>query len=75
MSQVKNLIIEELKLGAKLSKEYMEKIEKSKTKTKKSFYQKKLERNNDLNAKMVLALDRMSSNKGGENEQTPDDQK
>ena len=72
MSQVKDLIIEELKLGAKLSKEYMEKIENSKTKTKECFYQKKLKRNNDLNAKMVLALDRMSS-KGDENEQTPND--
>jgi hypothetical protein len=72
MSQVKDLIIEELKLGAKLSKEYMKKIENSKTKTKKSFYQKKLEKNNDLNAKMVLALDRMS--KGDENEQTPNEQ-
>jgi len=62
--QVKNQLVDMMVV----SKNLQEKISQSKTKIKKSYYMKKLKKNNIQFAKLIKAYDQMNSPKGEINE-------
>jgi len=60
MSFVKEALIAEIQDAIKLSKEYKEKIDTAKTTVKQTVYRKKLKKNNQIVADMVMALDKLN---------------
>lgn len=59
MSIVQDSLRKELALAVTLSKDYDKKIKSAKTKTKTNFYKKKLKKNNNLIANMIIGLDKI----------------
>lgn len=59
MSLVKDALVAELQSVFTLSKEYADKIKNAETRTKSDFYKKKLKKNNQIAADMVIALDKL----------------
>lgn len=61
MSQaVKLAIVEELKDRIRISLEFRKKYDEARTPFKKTFYMKKLKENNELAAKLLVALNRVN---------------
>lgn len=75
MSQIRDMLLEELQDGAKVSKQFIAGMDEAKTKTKKIYYKKKLQKNNEKNAKIVMALQRLEEVKEKNDEYTSDDSK
>jgi len=67
MSVVQDALRKELSSAVTLSQEYSSKASSAKTKTKTEYYKKKLKKNNNLIANMIMALDKIE--KGGYNSQ------
>lgn len=61
MSVVKDILIDELKSSIALSSEYAIKIKRAKTKTKANLYHKKLKKNNQIVADLIVALDKLDN--------------
>jgi len=61
MSVVKKALLDELQTSIRLSKEYSDKIKNAKTKTKIDLYRKKLKKNNNIIADMMIALDKLEN--------------
>ena len=61
MSIVKNAIKEELTTAVAVSKGYANKIATAKTKIKSDTYRKKLKKNNQVVANLLLALDKIEN--------------
>jgi len=61
MSFVKETIVEELSTAIEKSKEYADKIKRAKTKTKSDIYHKKLKKNNQIVADLLIALDKLEN--------------
>jgi len=59
MSLIKNAVIDELRAAMALSKEFKEKIDGAKTDIKRKTYKKKLKKNNEIVADLVMALDKL----------------
>lgn len=59
MSLVKEAIMAELQDAIKLSTEYKEKLDNAKTDIKAKTYKKKLKKNNQIIADMLIALDKL----------------
>lgn len=66
MSVVQEALTEELKARIKTTAFYREQIETAKTNAKKNLYTKKLRKNNQIVADILIALDKLLK------EQTPD---
>lgn len=74
MSSIKELLVEELRKGATLSTEYKEAKDGSKTRYKRNYYLKKLQKNNELNAKIIVTLERLNEEEK-KDEHTSDNEK
>jgi RNA processing factor Prp31 len=59
MSFVKEALIEEIREAIKRSTDYKEKIDTAKTSIKANTYKKKLKKNNQIVADLVMALDKI----------------
>ncbi len=59
MSIVRDSLRKELSLAVTLSEEYSTKAKSAKTKTKNTYFTKKLKKNNNLIANMIIALDKI----------------
>ncbi len=70
MSVIRDSIRQELTLAVNLSTEYSSKVKFAKTKTKSNYYSKKLKKNNNLIANMIISLDKIE--KSGYNAQKLD---
>lgn len=67
MSIVRDSLRAELNKAVEISKEYSSKVKSAKTKIKKTYFTKKLKKNNNLIANMIIALDKIE--KGSYNNQ------
>jgi hypothetical protein len=72
MSGLQDLLVDELRTSAALSKDYMTKINESKTKVKRKYFKGKLHKNNERNAKLIMTIQRLEG-KEEENEHTSDE--
>lgn len=65
---LRDVIVAELQERIKISKELQQKINDSKTKPKRELYTKKIRRNNEQVADLLLALQKIDNNKKIQNE-------
>lgn len=59
MSIVRDSLRKELSLAVTLSEEYSANAKSARTKTKNTYFTKKLKKNNNLIANMIIALDKI----------------
>lgn len=59
MSRIKDVLIQQMQHGMKNATDCKHLIDSAKTKTKRTYYEKKLKKINELNLRTMMAIDKL----------------